>query len=71
MIVPPPAPSVIRIMSPSVAPFLAVGGYCETPTLPTQLTNLSPRTMSPPTRKVLPATRGTSISSDTAHTPAV
>ena len=71
MIVPPPAPSVIKIMSPGVAPFLAVGGYWDTPTLPTALTRRSPKTMSPPTRRVLPATRGTSISSDTAQTPAV
>ena len=71
MIVPPPEPSVKRIISPSVAPFLAVGGYADTPTLPTADTNLSPKTMSPPTRNVLPATIGTSTSSETAATPAV
>ena len=61
----------IVVVHTGVAPFLAVGGYGDTPTLPTAETNLSPKTMSPPTRKVLPATIGTSTSSDTAATPAV
>ena len=71
VMVPPPEPSVIKMTSPFSARFLAVGGYSDIPTAPTALTSLSPKTMSPPTRRVLPATSGTFTSSETAQTPAV
>src|SRR5660397_35109 len=64
--VPPPAPSVNKIMSPIRALTRAVKPFSlATPTPPTQPVSRSPITMSPPIRKVLPVISGTFMTSDT------
>jgi len=70
VIVPPPAPSVIKIRSPTCI-FLLANNLLQIPIALIPPTNLLPITISPPILNVEPAVIGTFAKSEIVDTPAI